>query len=428
MYCPERTRHGALIVLALALFGCGGGGGDSSTVDNCSTSPAVVGASQAAGNPNELRVTVNSGISIISNRLYADVTICRPGTSTCGTISNVLVDTGSTGLRILSSAIPSAVGTLPSGSTTANPLLACQQFLDNTFVWGSVRLAKVVLGNEAADSQPIQVIGDTAGASALNCHTGTNLSSASLLGANGILGIGTTKEDCGSACNTGNHGYYYTCPTGACSGGVTATTVPKANQIQNPVMNFAVNGSATDNNGVMVSLPSVGSCGATSVTGSILFGVGTRSNNQLGSATLLQATSRSAHINTNASSSTLGYSSGTMSNSFLDTGSNGLFFGTASTVPMSTCTSGNWYCPASPTSFSATLAGANGASKSVVFIVRSSSNLFSTNNFALPSLAGPSNDLSLFDWGLPFFYGRNVFIGFEDPTSSLGYYAGYYAF
>jgi len=45
----------------------------------------------------------------------------------------------------------------------------------------------------------------------------------------------------------------------------------------------------------------------------------------------------------------------------------------------------------------------------------------STNNSsfnALPNIAG-SNPLTLaFDWGLPFFYGRTVFVGFENRTAA----------
>jgi hypothetical protein len=50
-----------------------------------------------------------------------------------------------------------------------------------------------------------------------------------------------------------------------------------------------------------------------------------------------------------------------------------------------------------------------------------------TSKTVFPSLAGPMGDGSSFDWGLPFFYGRRVFMGFDGMTSALGT-GPYYAF
>jgi hypothetical protein len=113
--------------------------------------------------------------------------------------------------------------------------------------------------------------------------------------------------------------------------------------------------------------------------------------------------------------------------SFLDTGSNGLYFGTTGTAPVATCFSDNFYCPATPVNFTGTLTGSNAATKSVVFTVRNANTLFGSSSFALPALAGPSGSVNQFDWGLPFFYGRNVFIGIEGTTSPVGT-GPYYAF
>ena len=69
------------------------------------------------------------------------------------------------------------------------------------------------------------------------------------------------------------------------------------------------------------------------------------------------------------------------------------------------------------------------ASVTVPFYVDNASTILNTNaNWSVfPTLAGPSGDPTSFDWGLPFFFGRNVFIGFEGRTSSLGSGA-YFAF
>ena len=61
--------------------------------------------SSASGN-NVLPIAVNSGpTNNALNQPFATVTICVPGTSNCQLIDGILIDTGSSGLRILSSAV-----------------------------------------------------------------------------------------------------------------------------------------------------------------------------------------------------------------------------------------------------------------------------------------------------------------------------------
>ena len=92
----------------------------------------------------------------------------------------------------------------------------------------------------------------------------------------------------------------------------------------------------------------------------------------------------------------------------------------------------DFYCPrsgANPTSVAetATIVGRNGLSATVGFTVDNADQVFATRSSALPGLAGTTFTLSgglggTFDWGLPFFYGRNVYILFEGST--LGSTAG----
>ena len=98
---------------------------------------------------------------------------------------------------------------------------------------------------------------------------GPTMQSLADLGANGILGVGNFKQDCGPACAAeSNLGIYFTCPSSGCQ----EITQPIAEQLQNPVSLFA-----TDNNGVIIELPSVGAGGAVSVNGELIFGIGTES-------------------------------------------------------------------------------------------------------------------------------------------------------
>jgi hypothetical protein len=82
-------------VLALCVSAASCGGGDT-------VSSNGGGGGVAAAN-NVVDVAVTSGPSGANsiNVLYTTVTVCLPGTSTCQTIDNIQVDTGSYGLRIL---------------------------------------------------------------------------------------------------------------------------------------------------------------------------------------------------------------------------------------------------------------------------------------------------------------------------------------
>ena len=90
-------------------------------------------------------------------------------------------------------------------------------------------------------------------------------------------------------------------------------------QVSNPVAAFA-----TDNNGVALVMPAVSAGGATTLTGTLIFGIDTQANNQIGSATVYAANSSGNFTTT--------YKGTSLTSSFLDSGSNGLFF-SDSTIP-----------------------------------------------------------------------------------------------
>ncbi len=406
MYCNSFSRGAAaLVLLAGLLTACGGGGGSGST-----PTPIPIPTPTA---DNVLSVLVDVGPSSSGynvNRLYATVTVCQPGSRTlCQTIDHVLLDTGSTGLRLLSSLVPSALNLTRLTGSAGFPLLSCVQFVDNTYAWGPVVSADIVLGGKTAASVPIQIIADPAfGSPAAACSIGaTPMTTAQALGANGILGIGLFKEDCGADCTATSHnGSYFTCTDASCRRTVGATVSP-AKQLKNPVPLFA-----QDNNGILIDLPAVAAAGASSLNGSLIFGIGTQSNNQITSGRLL-STNALGDFNTEL----LGKSYTT---SFLDTGSNGLYFDSAAITSCADSSVG-FYCPASLTLLSATLVGANAARSMVSFAIDNATALFAdSSKVVLPTLAGPLGDATSFDWGLPFFYGRRVFIGIEGQSSSLG--------
>ncbi len=136
------------------------------------------------------------------NVLYTTVTVCLPGTSTCQTIDNIQVDTGSYGLRILAPVLTQTmtfpVLTLGNGSA----LLECTSFVDG-YSWGPVTLADVQVAGETASSVPVQIIGDSRYPSVpTDCSNSAPMAedTVATFGANGLLGIGPFPQDCGDFC------------------------------------------------------------------------------------------------------------------------------------------------------------------------------------------------------------------------------------
>jgi hypothetical protein len=107
--------------------------------------------------------------------------------------------------------------------------------------------------------------------------------------------------------------------------------------------------------------------------------------------------------------------------SFIDSGSNGLFFPNTPKV-LQECTGlySGWFCLTPTTSFSATTKGYAGSpSGTVSFQIGNASSLFNSSNNVFIELGADSPGTS-FDWGLPFFLGRTVYVGIDGNTSSLG--------
>lgn len=411
-----RRAVAIIFVLVLTLVTACGGGGSAPVTASVPGTPALNIPPSLPAMSNELPVTVDAGPANTGynvNRLYADVTICLPESRTqCQTINHVLVDTGSSGLRLLSSVIAPALSLSRQAAGSGFALLNCVQFVDNTFAWGPVATADILVAGKTAASVPIQVIADPAyNSQAAACSAGgTAITSAAILGANGIIGLGLFKEDCGSGCTAvANNGFYYACIDAPCTG-MTGTLVRQDQQVKNPVPLFA-----TDNNGVLVDLPAASAPGAASLNGTVRFGVGSQANNQFASGAVL-TTNPLGNITTDLGGKSL-------STSFIDTGSNGLYFD-SSTIPDCTGASAGFYCPTSPprATLSATLVGANAAtSPTFSFSIDNATTLFAgANNHVLPTLGGNVGDANTFDWGLPFFYGRRVFIGIEGQATPIG--------
>jgi hypothetical protein len=289
--------------------------------------------------------------------------------------------------------------------------------------WGSVRIADVQINGETAASMPIQILGDVAqsqaGGSNNACASGTlhNTSTgATGIAANGILGIGTAKYDCGTTCQTttANNLYYACTLSGTTLTGCTDSAVPLAKQVANPVQSFA----SGDTNGVILNMPSVGSTGATSATGYLTFGLGTQSNNVVPSSGI--QTFSTDHFGDVQSATLDGTTytdtSSTQRAAFFDTGSNGLFMpGTHSGLVL--CTGGSgFYCPSSAVLLQPSVTGFNGTTATLSISIENALDLFNGNGLAFNNLGGGSGLFAL-DFGMPFFYGKTVYITYDTANS-----------
>jgi Protein of unknown function (DUF3443) len=424
-------------MLALcALAACGGGsggavgesGGPAAECEQCGGTDGTAGSgggSSATMASNQTTVTVGAGPNGAGDidSPYATVTLCQPNTNTCATIDNVLVDTGSYGIRILASVLASSglnLANIADPNDSTNTIAECVPFVSG-YTWGPMAEATVQIGGETATSVPINVLNDDgsyipgvpSGCTALTVNK--SISSVQGLHANGILGVGIFSYDCGGSCAqcaaatggcSSSNTIYYSCnsTSGICSPAQVALNA----QARNPVVSFA-----TDNNGVILQLPAIASSGVPSAVGSITFGIGTQSNNGLGSAGVLT-------LNSEGFFTTL-FDGQTLDNSFIDSGSNAYYFPDKS-IP--TC-SGNagFYCPASTLTLSAVNLGQNGSSSTVPVEI-ANLNVLSSSNHAFDDIGGSTATSGAtdslnnsFDFGLPFFFGRSVFILFDGATT-----------
>jgi hypothetical protein len=394
----------AALLLVSLLAGCGGSGssapsgGGGQHVSAANVVPITVDAIEVTDsqNPNQ-RATY-------FNRPTVSVTLCTPDGATCQTINEILLDTGSYGLRVFRNAVTLPLIPTASGGGT---LAECVTYADNSSSWGPVADATVVLGGEPGVRVPIQLVDSAFPGIPASCPN-PDVSRAES-GFNGILGVGIFADDCGPFCASSSlNGRYFSCSGGGCSG----ATVAVANQVRNPVDRLP-----TDNNGVLVKLPAVAPGGAVSISGSMIIGIGTSGNNVVPQGvTPFPASTQTGRFQTTYNN--FAYPA------FIDTGSNALFI--PGNFPACSINSG-WFCPptAAANPFGLTpqtavnMGSGGGPVGQVSFTVENFDALFGTGNTGhgvFPGAAAPGSD---FDWGLPFFFGRDVYVGIEAKPSSL---------
>ncbi len=406
MRCTIALIAGAVLVVVLG--GCVG-----------NSSGTGAGAKSAPPAQNRLTLTVDGGPAGAAgqiNHAYVTVTVCAPGSlSQCVNINHVLLDTGSSGLRLVGSVLSAGVTLKPESDSQGQTVEECVTFGGGQ-TWGPVALADITLAGEMAAKVPIQIMDDTGSSAAPPGTCGANntlINGISGFGANGVLGIGVFAQDCGSACTGAAPPLpvYYGCNSaGAC----TAENVALGAQVSNPATMFAA-----DNNGLIVTLPNLQNAnGDSTLAGQVIFGLGTQSDNALPAIGL-------SVLGTNANGDfTATYNgSATVLPALIDSGADSYLFDDPT---LAVCASGafvGYYCPAvAPQSVFAvnTGVGVNNATSTVNFAI-ADPNTFVAGAAAFIDLAGGGGSTN-FSWGMPFFYGRPVYVGFEQRTT--GNYTG----
>src|SRR5512146_505715 len=225
--------------------GSGSGSAGSTTTGGTTTAamnvlPVSVNGTQCAPDPS----------GSYPNKPCVTVTVCVPGTSTCQTIPDILLDTGSFGLRVFHQVLTIPLTKI---ATSGGTLTECVQYGGGMSDWGPIARADVVLGGEPAVTVPMQIIDSTFGVVSASACPNMEVSPTDAQ-MNGVLGVGVFAEDCGPMCtiSASNH-LYYSCTASACTG----VTVPLSNQVTTPVTSLPI-----DNNGLIVQLPAVSAAGA----------------------------------------------------------------------------------------------------------------------------------------------------------------------
>jgi hypothetical protein len=390
-----------LIILLTALLAACGGNDTPDSKSPTAARPAV---------QNSVAATVDDTFNSL-DRLYVTVTVCQPGTSNCQDVDHVLVDTGSSGLRLFSTSAVQAAG-LPLKKNAAGDMLGECMFFTNSFMWGGVHHADVHIGGEVASNAAIQVVSDPALPAPPDiCVSsgGASQNTPQHAGANGILGISPRSLDCGSACMQSSNRRYFSCPPDGSS--CTNIALQVSEQVANPAQQFA-----QDNNGVIVQLPSLPSGTAPTADGSLTFGLGTQANNGL----------RTARILTLSSSLTIStlYKGTIFPDSTFDTGTPDFGF-SDSTLPL--CPGGGFYCPGQPLAFSAMVSGVNGIGGTVDFDLSNPPAASPAQPAAISNLGhaaallnGKPVHTAAFFWGLPFFFGRTVGFAYQNAQTPFG--------
>ena len=326
------------------------------------------------------------------NRMVVSVTLCGPGTGHCATIDNVMVDTGSTGLRIESSAIPADLVLPAFTATDGKPLAECLRFVHDE-AWGPLYRADMRIGGLTAKNLPIQVIADDLRPRPAGCPV-----SIAKPTSNGTLGIGPHLLDCQGACmqNASRPGVFVK-NTGSWQ--PLLGSVPIESRLPNPVALFAQHG-----NGIVLDLPASPAAGTSEIAGTLTFGVGTAANNRIPGAQILR-------IDANGRFTTR-YGGVDYPESYIDSGTETYILADKG---LPRCPGMTWaFCVSPSRKLETTMVGTDGRRVPVLVTIGDYRGALERRVGAWDGFAEVAERASrAFVWGAPFFLGRRVALVFD---------------
>ncbi len=234
------------------------------------------------------------------NRILVTVRVCAHGTSTCADVPDVLIDTGSTGLRLQKSALdqvaPGFVGALPPiGAPDGGTLAGCTYF-GSSDAWGRfydldvgfpdapalvARDVKVQVTDNDKDA-PDRPSWTTPAGKSHRCEPGHATS-------NGTLGIGAQASDCREPCTMlPAKPKYFRCQGQSCT--PLTGNVPERFRVHNPVLSFARVDGKGFYNGIAIDFPAPASEGLDTLPGTLSFGFGVDPGHTTAAVVLLPST------------------------------------------------------------------------------------------------------------------------------------------
>ena len=345
----------------------------------------------AAEAPNIVKLTMRTPHSGF-NRMVVQVTVCVPGTRDCATIDDVMVDTGSTGLRLEASAVPSWLRLPAVLGPDRKPLAECLRFVGDD-AWGPLERADLRIGGLTASGLPIQIIGDAAQSEPASCPRSEVHPTS-----NGTLGIGSHLTDCEGECRqTRSAPVYFQCGEERCD--PLEGLVGEAYRLPNPVSFFD-----KDNNGVVFDLPDAARGGTLESVGTLTFGVGIGGDIGLGSAAIVKLDERGRF-------STL-YAGGDFPDSYIDSGTETYIVADAA---LPRCRGMTWaFCVAPAVTREAVMVGRGGARSVMPFRVGDYRQIRQRGFGASAEIAVAAVPGSgAFVWGAPFFLGKRIAVVME---------------
>ncbi len=382
-------KYTSLCLLFTIIISCNNGG--SSTANTA--------------HDNVTSIIVDSGYNESgSNIPYVTVTICKPGTLQCQVLDHVILDTGSTGFKIDQSQL--TLNDLPIITYSDLPLYECALY-GAGYLFGSLAYADIKLSGETAINIPIEIINDgSQDGVPTSCSNGVSFVDLSALGAKAIIGINVISNP--------NNTYFPLVYTSSNQESYSLIADPNTIPVKlnvNPIAAFIA-----DNNGAILQLPFVDNTSNTPIDGTLTFGLNTQADNIVSESIykLLGSPNQIDYIG-----AFIADSGELVTQAIFDSGTPVLAF--YSTVINQCPESGDmagYYCPDNGVQLWTSIL-TNYSSGVVVPINELIESYAFSEKFSVVPFLGYMMDASenLTIYGLPAFFGRSIYLGFEGNST-----------